>query len=154
MGRILVIHSTSDSNVDDRIVRMAAKPELTAYEFKHIYFFLPEYAQEIEKSSKIRPGEFLDQYQSRILQRMTQQIEFTQPEMIVLHTGIAFTMAPIAVLNILSGLKSRFPQLKFAIQEGKVLEGTLSAEGPRFADQVRQIFDRSPETQDILKHMF
>ena len=155
MRRILVIPSTSDSGVEDRIARMAAKPELAVYEFQHIYFFLPEYAQELElPTSSIKPGEFLDQNQLRILQRMTQQVEITHAEMIVMHTGIAFTMAPLAVLNIISKLKSRFPQMKFAIQEGPALESTLAAEGPRFTDQVRQIFDRSPETQEILKYMF
>jgi hypothetical protein len=154
MRRILVIHSTSDSSVDDRIARMAAKPELAAYEFHHIYFFLPEFAREMEFDTRIKPGEFLDQNQLRILQRMTRQIETTQAEMIVLHTGIAFTIAPLAVLNILAELKSRFPQLRFAIQEGPALEGMLSAESTRFGDQVQRIFDRSPETQNILKHMF
>ncbi len=148
MRRILVIHSTSDPGVEDRIARMAAKPELAAYQFQHIYFFLPEYARQAERDMRVRPGEFLEENQASIRQRMTRQIEVTEPEMIVVHNGIAFTMAPMAVLNIISELKARFPQMKFAMQDGPALADTL------FANQIQQIFDLSPETQEIVKSMF
>jgi hypothetical protein len=72
MRRILVIHSTSDQGVDDRIAAMAKKPELAECEFHHLTFIRPEDAEEL---SQLKPSEFLRLNESKIFQRIEAQIK-------------------------------------------------------------------------------
>jgi hypothetical protein len=151
MRRILVIHSTSDPGVDDRIAAMAKNPELVECEFHHLTFIRPEDAEEL---SQLKPSEFLRHNESKIFQRIEAQIKAEKPEMVVLHSGVAFSIAPQTVISIFSMLKSRHPQLKFAIQENVILNHLLESQGGHFTRQIDEIFDRGPEIKNIVKLMF
>jgi hypothetical protein len=51
-------------------------------------------------------------------------------------------------------LKSRHPQLKFAIQKSVILNHLLESQGGYFTRQIDEIFDRDPEIEKIVKLMF
>jgi hypothetical protein len=151
MRQILVIHSTSDPGVDDRIAAMAKKPELAECEFHHATFIRPVDADEL---SRLKPSEFLQLNESKLFQRIEAQIKAEKPEMVVLHSGIVFSIAPQTVISIFSMLKSRHPQLKFAIQQNVILNHLLESQGSHFTRQIDEIFDRDPEIENIVKFMF
>jgi hypothetical protein len=147
MRRILVVHSTSDPAVDDRISAMAKRPELAEYELHHATFIRPEDEAEL---SQVKPSEFLRRNELRILSRLDRQIQSTKSDLIILHSGIAFSIAPEAILSIFSELKTKHPQLKFGIQQNVIFDDMLV----RFPSQIEKIFDRSPEITDLVKVMF
>jgi hypothetical protein len=151
MRRILVVHSTSDPGVDDRIAAMAKKPELAECEFHHETFIRPEDEEEL---SQLKPSEFLQRNEPKIFQRIEARVKAEKPEMVVLHSGVAFSIAPQTVMSIFSMLKSRHPQLKFAVQENVILNHLLESQGGYFTRQIDEIFDRSPEIKNIINLMF
>jgi hypothetical protein len=147
MRRILVVHSTSDPSVDDRISAMAWKPELAEYELHHATFIRPEDAEEL---SRQKPSEFLHSNELKILRRLEREIEAKKPELVVLHSGLAFSIAPQTILSIFSELKRSHPEMEFGIQENAVLDEMLA----RFPRQIDAVFDRGPEIKNIVKFMF
>lgn len=151
MQRILVVHSTSDPGVDDRIAAMVKKPELAGYELHHAYFIRPEDGPEL---SRLKPSEFLSQNEMRILGRIEREINATKSELVVLHSGIALSIAPQSVMTIFSELKSRQPQLRFAIQQNALLDQLLESQSSHFASQIDEIFDRGPQISNLVKLMF
>jgi hypothetical protein len=151
MREVLVIHSTSDLAVDDRITAMAKKPELAGCHLSHAYFILP---QDGPAMRDIKPGEFLKQNRGRIVERFAKQIEETKSELVVLHSGIAFWMAPQTVLDIFMILRRRFPDLKFGIQDNSLRTSVIEEQGRLFQHEIEQLFDFSSETTDLIKLMF
>jgi hypothetical protein len=151
MRRILVVHSTSDPAVDDRISAMAKKPELAECEFRHATFIRPEDGEEL---SRLKPSQFLQLNELRIFRRIELEIEATKPELVVLHSGVAFSIAPQTVMSIFSALKDIHPQLKFGIQENVILDHLIESQGIRFTRQIDEVFDRGPEIKNIVKLMF
>lgn len=151
MRRILVVHSTSDPGVDDRIAAMAKKPELAECEFHHATFIRPEDAEEL---SRLKPSEFLRQNEPKLFRRINGQIEAEKPEMVVLHSGIAFSIAPQTVMSIFSELKGSHPQLTFGIQENATFDRVLESQGFLFALKIDEIFDRGSEIKNLVKLMF
>ena len=147
MRRILVVHSTSDPAVDDRISAMAKKSELAGYELHHATFFRPEDEHEL---SQIKPSEFLRRNELRILSRLDRQIAATKSDLIILHSGIAFSIAPETILSIFSELKTKHPERKFGIQRNVIFDDMLV----RFPRQIEGIFDQSPEITNLVKAMF
>jgi len=152
---VLVIHSTQDESVDDRIRAMANDPELKNVSWHHTYFIL---RGDGEAFSSMRPPEFLEQNQDVILRRFSDLAESANPDLIVLHTGVAFYIAPSTVLSIMHSLKQKFPGPTFAIQKGRMFSNVLTSRDHNVRYEVNfavnRIFDQSPEVQQFVDGLF
>jgi hypothetical protein len=149
--RILITHSTQDPAVDDRIAAIAKNPALANNEFHHTYFITP---QDEEALSIQRPQDFLRENEPRLALKFEREIEINSIDLLVLHSGVAFYIAPQTVLSIFETLKDKHPQLKLGLQKGFFLDQVLNSEGPAFANRLDTIFDQAPEIQSIIKLLF
>lgn len=148
---ILVIHSTLDDSVRDRIRAMELNADLRDFQLHHTYFFTPSDATAL---SLMKPQEFLAHNEFALTRRFHQLIASTNPDLVVLHTGVAFYIAPFTVLSIFETLKRTNPGRTFAIQKGHMYTNVIASEGPAVSRNVRQIFDQTPEVQDVVDRLF
>ncbi len=151
MQRILVVHSTQDSGVDNRIELMARNPQLSGFDFQHAYFILPS---DEDALRIMKPRELLENNQRVIGLRLQEQIDSFAPDLVVLHTGIAFYIATQVVLRIFDRLKRDNPQLVFALQKGTMYDQVAPTLGSDFISIIELTFAKTPDVQAIVDRMF
>ena len=151
MRRILVIHTTRDGAVDDRIEAISKRPALADYTFHHAFIFVKG---DISGLGDLKPSEFIQQNVLKIFNRLHQELQSTSPDVVLLHTGLAFSFAPQAIVSIFSRLKEENQQVRFGIQGGSVFDKVLAMEGIEFADRVFRLFDFGDDIEGLAKLVF
>lgn len=151
MRSILVIHTTQDDSVLDRIRTMELNPDLRDVTLHHTFFFTPEDSAAL---CLLKPQEFLEHNEYALVRRFHQLIASSNADIIVLHTGVAFYIAPFTVLSIFETLKNINPARTFAIQRGQMYSNVVAAEGPAITRKVAQIFSTTPELEELAHLLF
>lgn len=154
MVNVLLLHSVDDDSAQSRIRAIEARPGLEDYRFHHLFIFTPEDGEAMMREPSLKPSELLERNQEAIFGRLADWIGNFKPDLFLLHTGVAFTVAPDVILSVVSRLRRQFPALNFGIQEGFAFRQTVNAEGPSFAYRIDQMFTRSPELTDLMAKLF
>ena len=151
MRSILVIHTTQDESVHDRIRAMELNPDLRDLRIYHTFLFTPADADALRLVS---PHEFLEHHEFALTRRFHLNIACANPDLVVLDTGVGFCIAPYTVLSIIETLKKTNPRRTFAIQKGQMYFNVLAAEGATLSRKVHQLFNETPELQDLVERLF
>ena len=152
--RVLLVHSTTDSITDDRILAIKSRVESMNLDVRHFSIFWTEDAKEFSGEAGVKPSQWIKNNQEKILRRLTETVDRVGPEYLLLHTGMAFTFAPETILNVLSELKRQFPGIVFGIQRSKTLQMTLrEASSASIQIRIGSLFDHSPRTEDLLQNL-
>jgi hypothetical protein len=128
--RVLVIFSWDDEISQNRHERMRQDQRLMPYEF-HQRFALP--------SPQTSPNENL------LHAMISRAIETVQPDVLLIHTGVAYDRSPEAFAKCLLRIRADYPTLRLGLQRQRGDAALLSRLG---------IFEESKEMQTIENDFF
>ncbi len=136
--RILVLQSVLDGATLHRKKRMDQSPFLQGYMFRHFYVL-----RNVRQPT-------LDQ--ADLFERLATDIADFKPDIVIVHTGLAFRYFPKQIIATLRSIKTKFPNLRIAIQQhhSKLSERLSVQEIAHLED----IFDDSDEARDLINNIF
>jgi hypothetical protein len=148
---ILILHSTPDDSTTRRIATMDIRAEKLGFRLHHLTVITHEYATENDEN--LKPKEWIMKNQGELWRRISTAISISHPQYFFLHTGVAFMIAPLTILEVIADLREQYPAMTFGIQQSVMLKMTLD-EKPSIAAEIEEMFDHSEDTEKLVAALF